>query len=139
MFYEIGEHRFVKNHHQPFRAPKIIESRELASTASLSLSSVDSPTSKVKFGRTRGKSMDVGGSTKMLNNERNREQNETASTNGIFVLYGNLFETKLKCKCESRKVLNNSFGLVCVKWIILNPQKRLLEARFSGEWQIRPV
>jgi hypothetical protein len=50
-----------------------------------------------------------------------------------------LFETKLKCKCESRKVLNNSFGLVCVKWIILNPQKRLLEARFSGEWQIRPV
>jgi hypothetical protein len=30
--------------------------------------------------------MDVGGSTKMFNNERNREQNETASTNGIFVL-----------------------------------------------------
>jgi hypothetical protein len=30
--------------------------------------------------------MDVGGSTKMFNNERNREQNEAASTNGIFVL-----------------------------------------------------
>ncbi len=70
--------------------------------------------------------MDVGGSTKMFNNERNREQNEAASTNGIFVLYGNLFETKLKCKCESRKVLNNSFGLVCVKWIILNLQKEVV-------------